>query len=136
MPSMMPGADVPPIAHVPMAHLMMELHQPHKLGPKPHVAGFTVRTFRVGSDDDRINWADIEVAAGEFGPPNRPDAGDLNEQMASALAHFDEEFGKYPDELAARCFFIQEDSSCQAVGTCSAWCVAISADLPHDTSDF
>ena len=108
-----------------VAHLMMELRS-RRPSADGCAADFIVRTFRprpaAAAAADRASWAAVEVAAGEFGHPNRPEAGDEQEQLCSALARFDNEFAKIPEELAERLFFVESKVTGNVVGTATCWC--------------
>lgn len=71
----------------------------------PLPAGYRLRYFRRG---EAPLWAEIEVAVGEFPTLER------------ALAHFEQEFGPFPEEMERRCLFL-EDAAGQAIGTTTAW---------------
>jgi len=71
----------------------------------PLPPGYRLRCYRRG---EAPLWAEIEVSVGEFPTLER------------ALAHFEKEFGPYPDDLEKRCLFL-EDAAGRALGTATAW---------------
>ncbi len=67
--------------------------------------GYSIRMFQPG---DEQSWADIEASA------------DVFNTQGLALAHFQNEFGKFKHEMSKRCLFaINPDG--QPVGTATAW---------------
>lgn len=71
----------------------------------PLPPGYRLRYFRRGEGP---LWAEIEVSVGEFST------------MEQALAHFEKEFGPFPDEMEKRCLFL-EDAAGRVIGTTTAW---------------
>jgi GNAT superfamily N-acetyltransferase len=109
--------EVAPIVHdVPHQHLVMALDPVAAPAVVPAPAGFAVRTFRPEhAEADRLAWATVEVSAGEFpdGPPEQ--------QLADAIARFDDEFMPHVAELLERTFFLEEVATGSVVGTTTAW---------------
>ena len=64
--------------------------------------------FALYKSGDELDWARLETAVLEFG------------SEFAALLHFKERFMPYPDELAKRCLFIENDSGGK-VATATAW---------------
>lgn len=90
-----------------MEYIPVTMVRPHLEG-LPQVslpAGYRIRTYRRGEE---ACWAEVESAVGEFATP------------AAALAHFQEEFGAFPEAMEQRCFFL-EDATGRVIGTATAW---------------
>ncbi|MBP1966207.1 GNAT family N-acetyltransferase [Paenibacillus aceris] len=66
---------------------------------------YRVRNYKPG--EEHI-WADIEVSVGEF------------EDKTAGLKHFDKEFGSFPEDMSARCLFIENEDG-KVIGTTTAW---------------
>ena len=116
----MRAVDVPAVVEGPKRSLMMSLDPQRAPAKFPAVApppGFAVRNFRVqDATAERRAWALVEVSAGEFSI-----IGSHAERMAAAETKFDAEFGQSLAEMGERCFFVEDCTSGQVVGTTTAW---------------
>lgn len=90
------------LEHIPVVMVREDLTN---LPSFPLPPGYRLRYFRCG---EAPLWAEIEVSVGEF------------PALEQALAHFEKEFGPFPDEMEKRCLFL-EDAAGRALGTTTAW---------------
>ena len=90
------------LEHIPLAMVREDLTS---LPSFPLPGGYRLCPYRRGEES---LWAQVEVSVDEFPTIDR------------ALAHFEEEFGPYRDEMETRCLFLR-DAADQVIGTTTAW---------------
>lgn len=73
--------------------------------PKTLAKGYKLVYYQAG---DENAWCEIETSVGEF------------DKVADAQTYFQKTFAPYPEELAHRMAFIEDDND-QKIATCTAW---------------